>query len=219
MRFTQSFAASICLSFCSSLLALAQATKLAPELASLVEAERAFAQYSVENGQREAFLKFFAEEGVAFNPRPFNSNEYLRPQPPTPKPQPFILNWQPLFADISAAGDMGFTTGPYTVVAANRPTRHGMYFSVWKKQADKTVASRSRHWRSHARSRSANHDGLHCRHAPKSEACESGCRAITRARKRVCQATPKRRRSASLCPLCSRRVALASCWSTASCGR
>jgi ketosteroid isomerase-like protein len=120
--------------FCS--LAFSQGHKLAPALNSLVEAERAFAQYSVEHGQREAFLKFFAEDGVAFNPRPFNSNEYLRQQPPTPKPQPFILNWQPLYADISAAGDLGFTTGPYSVTAAGRPTRHGIYFSVWKKQAD-----------------------------------------------------------------------------------
>lgn len=115
-----------------------QAKKISPALAELVESERAFAKYSVENGQRDAFLKFFAEDGVAFNPRPFNSNEYLRKQPPAPKPPPFTLNWQPMFADISAAGDLGFTTGPYTVAAENRPTRHGMYFSVWKKQADST---------------------------------------------------------------------------------
>ncbi|MBS1808714.1 MAG: hypothetical protein JST84_11025 [Acidobacteria bacterium] len=120
------------------MLVLGQAPKLSPVLESLVKSERDFARYSVANGQREAFLTFFAEDGVAFNPRPFVSNEYLRKQPPTPKPQPFILNWQPMFADVSAAGDLGFTTGPYAVSAENRPTRHGMYFSVWKKQKDNT---------------------------------------------------------------------------------
>jgi ketosteroid isomerase-like protein len=44
-----------------------------------------------------------------------------------------------MFGDISAAGDLGYTTGPvlYTDTGDNpRPPRHGMYFSVWQKQAD-----------------------------------------------------------------------------------
>ena len=122
----------------SLVLVYGQAKKLSPELTSLVSAEREFAAYSVANGQREAFLQYFAEAGVAFNPKPFKSNEASRQRPPTPKPQPFILNWQPMFADVSVAGDLGFTTGPYTVTAENRPTRHGLYFSVWKKQADQS---------------------------------------------------------------------------------
>jgi ketosteroid isomerase-like protein len=46
-----------------------------------------------------------------------------------------------MFGDISAAGDMGYTTGPvlFTDITADpKPPRHANYFSVWQKQADGT---------------------------------------------------------------------------------
>lgn len=109
------------------------------ELLSLANAERAFAKMSVDKGVREAFYNNFAEDGINFQPHPTNTREAYRKTPPPATPPPITLNWAPIYGDISQAGDLGYTTGPYTVEdrsPAKRPTRHGMYSSVWKKQVD-----------------------------------------------------------------------------------
>ena len=141
MTILQRFSLPIFILIIITSVVLAQAQQSSPALQSLVEAERSFAKTSVNKGQREAFLEYFAADGINFTPHPTNTREALRQRPPTPTSQPFILNWQPVFGDISAAGDLGFTTGPYTLVdnlPTKRPTGNGMYFSIWKKQADKT---------------------------------------------------------------------------------
>ncbi|HMV82704.1 MAG TPA: DUF4440 domain-containing protein [Blastocatellia bacterium] len=127
------------------LTALTQEKGISPELLSLANAERAFAKMSVDKGVPEAFYNNFAEDGINFQPHPTNTREAYRKSPP-PAPRPDapprpVLNWAPIYGDISAAGDMGYTTGPFLVEdrsPAKRPARHGMYSSVWKKQADGT---------------------------------------------------------------------------------
>jgi ketosteroid isomerase-like protein len=110
-----------------------------PALVSLVEAERAFARTSVERGVRESFLAFFADDGINFQPHPTKTREaYLKRPAPTTRP-PVTLNWEPIFADVSRAGDLGYTTGPYRLIDESperRPTQHGYYFSIWKRQPD-----------------------------------------------------------------------------------
>lgn len=118
---------------------LAQENKQSPALASLVEAERAFARTSVEKGIRESFLEFFADDGINFQPHPTKTREAFLSRPAPPPRPPVTLDWGPVWADVSAAGDLGYTTGPYTLTdnsPEKRPTRHGYYFSVWKKQRD-----------------------------------------------------------------------------------
>jgi ketosteroid isomerase-like protein len=110
-----------------------------PALVSLVEAERAFARTSVERGVRESFLAFFAEDGINFQPHPTKTREAFLKRPAPAARQPFTLNWEPIFADVSRAGDLGYTTGPYRVIdesPEHRPTQHGYYFSIWKRQPD-----------------------------------------------------------------------------------
>ena len=49
------------------------------------------------------------------------------------------LYWEPIAGDISLAGDMGYTTGPYSLSdngPEKVPPRYGFFFSVWKKQDD-----------------------------------------------------------------------------------
>jgi ketosteroid isomerase-like protein len=119
--------------------AWAQQKELPPAQADLVETERAFAKLGFERGVRESFIAYFADDGIGFNPHPFKVKETLSRQPaPTTRPQ-FSLNWAPAFGDISMAGDLGYNTGPTVIEDTGpekRPTRHGMFFSVWKKQAD-----------------------------------------------------------------------------------
>ena len=114
-------------------------TPAAHALLSLVEAERAFARRSLEVGWREAFLEYFADDGISFAPGPGNAKDRLRQRPATPRPIPYSLDWWPVFAGISSAGDMGFTTGPSVGTDNTKPgspPNYGYYFSVWKRQPD-----------------------------------------------------------------------------------
>jgi ketosteroid isomerase-like protein len=125
---------------CGALLAsyASQPEGRAARLRSLAEAERAFARMSVAQGLRKSFLAHFTEEGISFGPAPQRSNEALRRQPAREGKEPFTLDWWPVYSDISAAGDLGFNTGPYVVTddAGQAPARQGYFFSIWRRQAD-----------------------------------------------------------------------------------
>jgi ketosteroid isomerase-like protein len=49
----------------------------------------------------------------------------------------FSLRWTPVRADVSAAGDVGYTVGTYEA-SMNGATEKGKYVAVWKKQSDGT---------------------------------------------------------------------------------
>ncbi|MGH9602883.1 MAG: DUF4440 domain-containing protein [Terriglobales bacterium] len=122
----------------TALLALALPLTGAPpelrgELKSLVEAEREFSKTSEKKGIREAFLTFLADNAILFRPNPVNGRQYMTDQPEDRGK----LTWTPIFAEVSAAGDMGYTTGPYEYRPLESDTvGHGHYISVWKKQAN-----------------------------------------------------------------------------------
>ncbi|MGH8714489.1 MAG: DUF4440 domain-containing protein [Casimicrobiaceae bacterium] len=104
---------------------------------SLAAAERAFARDSVERGMRAAFLEHFADDGINFSPGPGNTKERFRVRPEAI--EPFILDWHPAIAAVARAGDLGFTTGPYTITGrppAAREPANGVFFSLWRRQDD-----------------------------------------------------------------------------------
>jgi ketosteroid isomerase-like protein len=110
------------------------------DLASLVAAERAFAKMGAEKGLREAFLAYFADDGINFQPHPKKTKEFILSQTRWGT-APILVEWEPTFADVAQAGDLGYTTGPVTMIDQSpqkRPTRYGTYFSIWKKQADRS---------------------------------------------------------------------------------
>ena len=121
-----------------ALIATAQNKSTSPELLKLADSERAFSKTSVEKGVRASFTEFFAPDAINFTPHPGNAQEFFRNRPAPAAPQPFTLKWEPVFADISQAGDLGYTTGPVTNTdnENKRPTRYSYYFSIWKKQPD-----------------------------------------------------------------------------------
>ena len=111
--------------------AAGQQPKLSPNLASLVAAERAFARTSVEKGIRDSFLAFFADDGINFQPHPVKTREAILKRPAPAKRPPVTLNWEPAYADVSQAGDLGYTTGPYVLTDQSpqpSPPRYGFYF-------------------------------------------------------------------------------------------
>ncbi|HYT96311.1 MAG TPA: nuclear transport factor 2 family protein [Casimicrobiaceae bacterium] len=109
------------------------ATEIA--LASLLDAEFAFARMSLEQGIRAAFLANFAAEGIVFEPAPIHLREAWSQRPAPADPKASRLEWQPAQAGVARSGDMGFTTGPWKLTDARRPgfVRHGVFFSVWQR--------------------------------------------------------------------------------------
>jgi ketosteroid isomerase-like protein len=101
---------------------------------SLVDAERAFAQTSVSTGTKEAFLGVLAEDSIIFRPHAVTGKKWTA-ENPAPTSQ---LIWEPEFADISAAGDLGYTTGPWQArkTPQDPPAAFGHYVTLWRKQQD-----------------------------------------------------------------------------------
>jgi ketosteroid isomerase-like protein len=121
-----------------TLFIFSQDEKLSPALASLVETERAFARMSVERGVRESFIAYFSDEGIAFQPAPVKARAAFLSRPTMTARPPVTLNWFPVYGDVSRAGDLGYTTGPYVFSddAKKEPPDYGYYFTIWKRQAD-----------------------------------------------------------------------------------
>ncbi len=129
----------VLLLFVLTLSAFTQDKGLPPEQAELINAERAFARLSVERGIRESFITYFADDGIGFAPHPYKVKESLSRNPAPATRSTMVLNWAPVYGDIAQAGDLGWNTGPTVFEDTGpdqKPARHGMFFSVWKKQSD-----------------------------------------------------------------------------------
>ena len=107
------------------------ARKPAPKAdpAAVVAAERAFAADGLALGVKQSFLKHAAPTGIVLNPEPQLAQAVYGAAPDGAKVK---LVWWPLWAGIAKSGDLGFTTGPYTVNDAPR----AWYFTVWALQPD-----------------------------------------------------------------------------------
>lgn len=106
------------------------------DLAKMIATERAFSARCAQVGIRDSFIEYFAPHGLLFAPEPANARERLRKRPKGP--DKFLLQWEPKRAEISRAGDLGFSTGP--VYMTDRKTKKrshtSFFFSVWQRQTD-----------------------------------------------------------------------------------
>lgn len=122
--------------------ALAQKQGIVSPLKSLVATEQAFSQAAADKDTREAFVQFIAEDGILFRPRAVNGKRWMQDHlvPPTQTSEKrALLAWQPIFADVAEAGDLGYTTGPWEFkddIKDVRPSGYGDFVTLWKKQAD-----------------------------------------------------------------------------------
>jgi ketosteroid isomerase-like protein len=114
-------------------------------LQEMVKTEQAFSKMAEEKNTRDAFMAFIADDGVLFRPDAVNGKKWMmeHPVPPSDKgsdKRP-LLAWQPAFAQMAAAGDFGFTTGPWEAKADRgdaSPSGYGHFVTLWKKQPDGT---------------------------------------------------------------------------------
>jgi ketosteroid isomerase-like protein len=123
--------------FFVTLLALPQKAAAQDSVEGLIQVERDFAAFCGENGLPEAWVKFFAPDGLVFQPHPKNAQEVNSAKIPSPKPAASTLYWEPYHGATSIGGDLGFNTGPWRIASNNsngQPPQYGYFFSVWKKQ-------------------------------------------------------------------------------------
>ncbi len=106
-------------------------------LDEMVAAERAFARASVETTPHDAFMQYLGEDSILFLPTPVPGRESMAARPINGQ-----LGWEPTFADIAVAGDLGYTTGPWRLAppqpALGASELHGHYITMWKRQADES---------------------------------------------------------------------------------
>ena len=94
--------------------------------------------WALEQGIRAAFLANFADDGIAFEPAPVRlRRDMVARGRRQPNPHALKLEWKPAQAGVARSLDMGYTTGPFTLSTRPRdvPPRHGVFFSVWQRDA------------------------------------------------------------------------------------
>ena len=115
-------------------------TAAVDERKDLVQADRDFDKATAETGV-EGWVSYFAEDGQMFpaGAEIVSGRQAIREaMAPAFKNPGFSLRWKPLGAEVSHAGDLGYTYGTYVAKGpgpqGQTVERHGKYVSIWKKQ-------------------------------------------------------------------------------------
>jgi ketosteroid isomerase-like protein len=114
-------------------------TQAQTPLQQMVQTEQAFSRMAAEQNTRDAFMQFIADDGLLFRPIAVNGKQWMREHPVPPSDKHPLLAWQPASAGMAAAGDLGFTTGPWEAkedIKDEKPSGYGHFVTVWKRQSD-----------------------------------------------------------------------------------
>lgn len=100
----------------------------------LLDADRAFSDYSVQHGLQAAFIEF-ADDSVVLlkdNQMPIIGKQNLIKSYEGKSDSSLKLTWKPAKAIIAESGELGYTYGFWTFVAQG-DTSLGTYLTVWRK--------------------------------------------------------------------------------------
>jgi ketosteroid isomerase-like protein len=102
-------------------------------LDEVIAAERDFARLALDSTVHHAFVERVASDAVIFRPGPVPAAAWLRENP---MPADLRLEWQPAFADVALAGDIGWTTGPWRAGSKSdsATTAAGRYVTIWRNE-------------------------------------------------------------------------------------
>lgn len=105
------------------------------DLQKVVDTEHSFAKAAETRGTKSAFLEYLASDGLLFLPDKVNGREYWNKRAESTG----LLSWAPNFADVSANGIVGYTTGNWEYRPKGKgdmPAGFGEFITVWQRQAD-----------------------------------------------------------------------------------
>ena len=108
-------------------------------LNDVVAVERAFSQDSLKLGIKRSFLKYVADNGVIFRPRPVPAVATLNQD--SDDDEGVTLEWWPVMGAIARSGDLALSVGPWLMRIPSRASTpqkevYGYYATIWRKQAD-----------------------------------------------------------------------------------
>jgi ketosteroid isomerase-like protein len=112
------------------------------EKQSLIAADIAFSRAAADTGVPQAFDHFMADSATILRDKahPITGREAIRQLYSGWTDEK--LEWEPLFADVSSCGDLGYTIGRYHFSAfdsdSTEITSGGYYVTIWRKQLDGT---------------------------------------------------------------------------------
>jgi ketosteroid isomerase-like protein len=99
----------------------------------MVEKELAFSKMSADVNTRDAFIEHMSDSVVTFGEHPRIGKEHLFAR----QADSSSLIWYPVYADISASHDFGYTFGPWEYKNSrtdSNPVATGHFLSVWRKE-------------------------------------------------------------------------------------
>ncbi len=109
-----------------------------------MEADRAFARATAQRGA-EGWASFFAENGRMLpdaKTEVIGRADIRKAMESAFSDPTFSLTWAPDGAEVSSAGDLGYTWGRYTShrvsAEGEETTSRGRYLTIWRRQADGT---------------------------------------------------------------------------------
>ena len=101
---------------------------------AVLAAESSFAEQVAKNGMKTAFLANAAPTAmVVENGELVDAEAAWNTRSVKPNSR---LTWYPLLADMAQSGDLGYTTGPWTMLQNDRAQASGEYVTLWRRQAD-----------------------------------------------------------------------------------
>lgn len=109
---------------------LASGAQAADRPLSIVQNEYAFVRTTAKLGIRGGFLQYFDKQAITFAPQPVNGYDFYTKR----KPSSTKLDWYPSFALVSASGDFGVDTGPWTAnwtQDGKAQDAYGEWLSIW----------------------------------------------------------------------------------------
>ncbi len=105
----------------------------------LKETDLDFSDLSVKEGFNKAFIAYAAGNATLLrrNHMPVVGRDSLYVNINSEPDSTYTLTWQPLFADIAASGDLGYTYGRFLLKEKRSGEEaEGTYCTIWKRQGD-----------------------------------------------------------------------------------
>jgi hypothetical protein len=101
---------------------------------NMVDTELAFAAKAAKDGSKAAFIEYLSDDSIIFQPDRTNGKEFWEKA----KASDSMLSWFPVYADISANGTVGYTTGPWEFRQKkdDEPVAFGDFITIWEKRGE-----------------------------------------------------------------------------------
>lgn len=102
----------------------------------LMQTDLAFSDLSKAKGRNASFLEYMDEHVTMMrsNGMPFTGKDTMRKRFSVRPDTSYTLTWKPLYADIAASGDLGYTYGRWLLVTNKNDSSEGTYTTIWKQQ-------------------------------------------------------------------------------------